>query len=393
MTTLTDLVFIDSTGYHYSDYPSFLAWLQDQYKAIYGADIYIEADSQDGQFLAILAQAFYDTAALGASVYNSFSPVTAQGIGLSRDVKINGISRRAPTFSTVDLVIVGTTGTTITNGIAQDTLQQKWLIPSPTVIPSGGTITVTATAQDVGAIQAAANSITTIFTPTLGWQTVNNPAEATPGVAVETDAELRIRQAQSTANPSLTVLEGTVGGVANVAGVTNVRGYENDTGSTDGNGLPAHSISLVVYGGATIDVAQEIQLHKTPGTQTYGTTSQIVNDSHGMPLNIHFYRPTLVTITCTVTIAATTSYSSDYTALIKQAIADQINSFDIGNTVLITKLYAPAYLNGAVAGTTYSVVSLTIGKNVAPQSNVNIPIAFNELPVCVADVNVTVVVT
>src|SRR5271165_3585040 len=105
--TLTDLVYIDSTGHHFADYPSFQTWLTGQYQSIYGADVILTPDSQDGQFLAILARAFYDTAALGASVYNSFSPVTAQGVGLSRLVKINGLTRLSPSFSTVVLTLVG----------------------------------------------------------------------------------------------------------------------------------------------------------------------------------------------------------------------------------------------------------------------------------------------
>lgn len=392
MKTINDLVYIDTTGYHWADYPTFLAFIQDQYRAIYGADIYLESDSQDGQFLAILARVLYDTAALGGSVFNSFSPVTAQGVGLSRNVKINGITRRSPTRSTVDLDIVGQSGTIISNGIAQDTLDQKWDLPASVTIPGGGTITVTATAGVDGAVNAGASTVNRIFTPTLGWQTVNNVAAATPGDPVETDAELRARQALSTANPSLTVLDGTVGGVANVDGVTNVRGYENDTGSTDANGLPAHSISLVVYGGTVMAIAQEIALHKTPGTQTYGTTSQIVYDAHGMPLNIHFYRPTIVTITATITIAALPSFSSDYEDLITQSIIDLVATFGIGNTVLISKFFAAAYLNGSAAGSTYTVSSITIGKNASPQSTINIPILFNELPVSV-NANITVVVT
>jgi len=392
MTTINDLVYIDSTGYHWADYPTFLAWIQDQYRSIYGADIYLESDSQDGQFLAILARAFYDTAAVGGSVFNSFSPSTAQGVGLSRNVKINGITRRSPTRSTVDLTIVGQGGTIITNGIAQDTLDQKWDLPATVTIPGGGSITVTATAEVDGAINAGANTVNRIFTPTLGWQTVNNVAAADPGDPVETDAELRARQAVSTANPSLTVLDGTVGGVANVTGVTNVRGYENDTASTDGNGLPAHSISLVVYGGTVLAIAQEIALHKTPGTQTYGSTSQVVYDAHGMPLNIHFYRPTIVEITATITIAALPSYSSDYDDLIIQSIVDLVSTFGIGNNVLISKFFSAAYLNGSPLGNTYTVTSIEIGKNMDPQSTIDIPILFNELPVSVF-ADITLVVT
>ncbi len=292
---ITDLVYIDATGYHFADYPTFLEWKKEQYRAIYGADTYLEADSQDGQLLAIEAKADYDVAALGAAIYNSFSPVTAQGVGLSRNVKINGLRRGIATNSSVDLTVIGQADTVITGGIAVDTLNQKWNLPT-TTIPIGGEIVVTAIADVAGAVNAEANTVNRIFTPTLGWQTVNNVAAATAGAPVETDAELRVRQQMSTADPSLTVLDGTIGGVSNLDGVTKVRGYENDTGSTDANGLPPHSVALIVLGGDAMEVAQEIALHKTPGTQTVGDITETVYDAHGMPLDIHFSRPTAVTI-------------------------------------------------------------------------------------------------
>lgn len=390
--TLTDLVYIDSTGYHFSDYPSFRAWLVQQYQGIYGADVYLQPDSQDGQLLSIFAQVLYDTAALGASVYNSFSPATAQGVGLSRNVKINGLQRQIPSHSTAELVIVGSAGTIITDGVAQDTLQQKWNLPSPTTIPALGTITVTATAQAEGAVQAEANTITTIFTPTLGWQTVNNPAVATTGAPVEKDAQLRIRQTESTANPSLTVVDGTAGAVLNTEGVQKQRTYENDTGSTDGNGIPAHSICSVVSGGNDTDVAQVIALHKTPGAGTFGDTTVLVYDAHGMPLNISFQRAEVATIQCTVTGGAGAGWSTSYAALIKQAVADLINSGRIGDSVLYTKMFGAAYLPGA-PGQTYDIATITLGKNGGGQSAANVSLDFDENPVCVAAADVTVTIT
>ncbi len=376
--TLEDLVYIDANGYFFADYPSFLAWLQAEYRAIYGADVYLESDSQDGQFLAILARALYDTAALGASVYNSFSPATAQGVGLARNVKINGLQKRSPSNSTVDITIVGQAGTTITNGVVQDTLDQKWDVPSPTVIPGGGSITVTATSQEEGAIEAQADTVNRIYTPTLGWQTVNNDDAATAGSPVETDAELRLRQAISTANPSLTVLDGTIGAVANLAGVTYVRGYENDTGSTDADGIPAHSIAIIVSGGDSTEIAQSIALHKTPGTRTYGTTSVAVEDAHGMPLTINFYRPTSVTIGVRVTISVDSFlWSTDYEALIQTAIADFIATIGIGSDVLISKVYVPAYLVGTVPGESYDIATIELKKNAGAYGSSNIVIAFN----------------
>lgn len=388
---ITDLIYIDDTGYHFADYPTILAWLQDQYKAIYGADVYLGSDSQDGQWIAVQAKAIYDSAAIGASTYNSFSPATAQGLGLSRVVKINGLRRGVPTNSQADLTIVGQAGTTITNGVAIDTLEQKWDLPASVTIPGGGTIVVTALAQELGDISAVATSINRIFTPTLGWQTVNNVADATPGAPIEADATLRIRQTVSVADPSLTVFDGTIGGVSNLTGVTKVRGYENDTGSTDGNGIPAHSISIVVLGGDSQEIAQEIALHKTPGTRTYGTTTELVYDAHGMPLNINFYRPSTANIDVNITLVADVGWSDDYIPLIQQSVADAITAGQIGATIYLTKLFNPAYLTGNPAGMTYDITVLETQKNGGGFSGANITLLFNENPVCLAaDVVVTV---
>jgi len=391
----SELFYIDETGYHTSDYPTVLSWLQDQYRGIYGADIYIEPDSQDGQWIAIQAKALYDAGMLGASVYNSFSPSTAQGVGLARNVKINGLNKRVATYSTVDVEILGQAGTVIGTvgnpGVVIDTLEQKWNIPVGTTIPGGGSITVTATAQEQGAIQAAANTVNRIFTPTRGWQSVDNANAATPGVPVETDAELRQRQAVSTANPSNTVLEGTAGAVANLPGVTRVRPYENDTGSTDGNGIPAHKISIVVLGGDVTEICETILRHKTPGCGTYGDTSEVVEDPKGMPVNIAFERPTAVPIEVQIVISTNAGFTSDYEALIAEAIAEAINVLGIGNDVLYTKLFIAAYLQGTPAFGTFDIVSIEISRDGDPVAPSNVDILWNEYPTCDPLTDVTVV--
>lgn len=402
------LVFIDDTGYHFADFPTFLEAVKSDYRSIYGADIYLESDSQDGQIVAIQAKALYDIAALGASTFNSFSPATGQGIGLSRNVKINGISRRIATNSTADLTVVGQSGTVILNGIAEDTLGQKWDLPSPTTIPIGGSVIVTATAEVMGRVSAAAGTISKIFTPTLGWQTVTNVADATEGVPIESDAELRIRQALSTANPSLTVFEGSIGAVANVEGVTQVRGYENDTNTTDANGILPHSISHMVVGGDAMEIAQTIQRHKTPGTGTVGTTSETVFDSHGMPLLIKFTRPDEATVSVRLTITSGVGWTTDYERLISKAVANVINGFGIGNIVLLTKLFSPAYLVGTVeqlgleeadaqtiisAQGTYVITLIELKKNAGAFAAANVSIDFDEYPSCDPDTNFTYLVS
>lgn len=403
-SAITDLVYIDAQGYHYADYPTFLNWINAKYQGIYGLDSYVDPDSMDGQFLAILAQAFYDTAALGNAVYNSFSPLTAVGYGLSRNVQINGLQKKEASFSTVGLTIIGVANTPISSGVAQDELGQLWNLPESALIPGGGSLTVTATAATIGAIFAEANTITQIFTPTNGWQTVNNSSSAIPGNPVESDSALRIRQAQSTALPSLTVLEGTKGAIANVPGVSQVEVYENDTNETDGNGIPANSVAAVIAGSFDYTaVAQAIQIKKTPGAGTYGNQTVLVNDSRGMPINIEFTDVAEVSpgagIKVWIQYVAVNSgpnvFSTDYIPLIQAAVAAVVNVAGIGavdtnGQINYTTLFAPAYLNGAPEGQSYVISNLSIALNSGSYNSSNIDIAWNQLPVCNPAVDVTV---
>lgn len=389
---ISDLIYVDQSGFHYPDYPTVLTYLQGEYRTIYGADTYLEADSQDGQWVAILALAMFDSMQVAAAVYNSFSPLTAQKDALSRNVKINGIARLVASYSTADLTIVGQAGTTILNGQAKDTLDQKWNLPASVTIPVGGMIVVTATAETIGSITAAAGTINKIATPTLGWQTVNNAAAATIGDPVETDAELRVRQAQSTMIPSLSVMEGIVGAVASLAGVSRYRGYENDTATTNADGITAHTIALVVEGGTTQAIAEAIAAKKTPGTKTQGTTSYTTYDQYGIPNAINFYRPTTATIGIEISLTALTGYLSTTGDSIKAALVEYIKTLAIGDDVLITKLYTPANLSNSALTNTYNVTGIRIKKNAGSFGTSNITLAFNEIAqTALADVTLVVV--
>jgi len=388
---ISDLIYIDATGFHYPDYPTALAFYQNEYRGIYGADVYLEADSQDGQWVAVQAQSLYDACVVFSGIYNSFSPSFAIGDGLSRNVAINGIARNAADYSTVDLDLVGTAGTTITNGKAQDSNGIKWSLPSPTVIGVGGTVTVTATCDTIGAISAAIGTVTVIATPTRGWLTVTNATAASEGVAVESDAELRIRQARSTMLPAQSVLDAVESAIADVAGVTDFRVYENDTSSTNADGITANKICAVVDGGTVQDIVDAIGNTKPPGSGTFGTTSGTFTDTRGNAKTINFMRPTAAAISVDIAITALTGYTSAYEDDIKAAVAAAINALLIGDDVLITRLYAPATLAGTAAGLTFNLTGLQIQKNAGAMGVVDLTIAYDEIAeYVVADIAITV---
>lgn len=374
---------ISSTGISAPSYADVLAFLQSQFQSIYGADVYLDPDSQDGQFLAIVASAINDANAVAIQIYQSMSPATAQGAALSNNVMLNGISRAVASFSTVDVLITGQAGTTITNGIVQDSNSNQWALPASVVIPPSGQITVTATCTSIGQIDAPAGSVTVIKTPTLGWQSVTNAADAAIGEPVESDADLRFRQTVSTAIPSLTVLDGIVGAVASISGVDRLRAYENDTDTTDGNGIPSHSIALVVDGGDATAVANAIATKKTPGAGTFGTTSVTVTDIYGRPIVIKFYRPTTQAITVAISLKALSGYSTAVGQAVQQAVSDYINAVDIGGGASGTVEWADAITaaNSVPNSNTFKLTALTLtGPGGAGVPDV--PLAFNQVSTC-----------
>jgi uncharacterized phage protein gp47/JayE len=382
---------IDATGISapvYNDiYQSLLAIL----KQIYGADIYVQPDSQDGQWIAALSLAIYNSNQSAIATFNAFSPSYAQGAGLSSLVKLNGLQRKIATNSTAVGNAVGQAGTIITNGVVKDVNGKLWDLPASVTIPISGTITITVTAQDVGNISAATGEINSIYNPQLGWQSFSNTAVAVPGTAVETDAELRFRQTQSVAMPAQTILASIASAIANIPGVSRYFVYENDTGSTDVNGLPAHSFSAVVQGGTSSDIAEAIALRKTVGSQTYGTTSVVVHDQYGLPTTINYYQLTQVGIYFAVTIKALPGYVATTGDALIAALVAFVNGLTIGEDVYLSQAQAAAQLIGLDIGQTFYVTDFRLGIAPSPTGTSNIVIAFNNAANCVtANVGLTV---
>ncbi len=370
-----------------------LATITGYFQQIYGSDAYIDPDSKDGQMVALVALAIHDANNTAIAVYNSFSPSTAIGAGLSSNVKINGITRRAATNSTVDLLLTGTVGTAITNGSVRDANRVVWNLPATVVIGSDGTVVATATCANSGAVAAVAGSVNAINTPTRGWASVTNPLAATVGVPAEKDAELRVRQSQSVALPSLTPFEAVDGAIANIDGVTRHKLYENDTDVPDANGLPPHSIAAIVEGGDATVIANSIRGVKGQGVTPYGSTVIVVPDKYGNPHPVGFSRPVDVPIYVKITITPLTGYTSQVGDEIKAAVAAYINSLAIGASVLLSRIYSPANL-GVVSGGNaryYDITELLIGTSADSVAAANVFIAFDQSASCtVSNINLVV---
>ncbi len=372
---------VNTTGLIIPSYQDILDDLIAQAKTIYGQDIYLDEDSADYQFLSVIALKIFDCMNSLQLAYNNRNPQTAIGAALESLVKLNGLAKKSASYSTCTVTISGTAGTVILNGVVGDANSVKWSLPPSVTIGVSGTIDVVATCQTIGAISALAGEVNKILTPQAGWTSVTNAAAATLGQAVETDAQLRARQAVSTQIASKTMLGGTIGAIADVAGVTRYRIYENPTGSLDSNNLPAHSITCVVEGGTDANVANAIYTNRGIGCYTNGDQVVSVADpDSGITSSIRFYRTTYDPIYATIGIKALSGYTSAYTTAILAAIVDFLNSFEIGKGFSPSVLYAPILsVMPDLKSPIFEVTSVVAGTSSGSQGTADITVLFNHV--------------
>jgi Baseplate J-like protein len=395
---------VGPTGLVINGYQDILDFYLDGATAIFGSAQYFGNDSWLYQLMANVAITAADANSALQLAYNQQSPVTAVGAGLSTIVAVNGLQRLSASYSTCQVVLSGTAGTVITDGEVSDINGNIWNLPPSVTIGSGGTVTVTATAQQTGAINITApNQIVNIYSgQTAGWTGVNNNSyTATLGEPNETDSQLRVRQAQSTELPSETLGAGTIAAILAVPGVVRVNNnptlgvdgttsFENWTGSTDDWGNPGHSISPVVQGGDPVAVATAIYNNRGLGVLTNGSTGgtlvteDITDPNSGIVTEINFATPQEMNVFVTLTAHVLNGGSETVLApLIKAAIVAYIESLPIGAIVSYGELVAAANSVNTIP-LTYSVRTLEFcasATTCTPSASTDIALEFYQVPV------------
>lgn len=272
--------------------------LDASFRTIYGADINLASNTPDGQIIGIFAQEVSDVLDLVTQVYAMFDPDQAIGVTLDFRCAINGIKRKPATFSTTDISIVTTSSCNLigldgkpapdgTEFIVQDNGGTKWILLNSYSISGATTTILVFQAVDAGAILTAANTITIPVSVVLGVASVNNPAaQLTTGQNEEQDGALRLRRQKSVALSSSGFYDALLAALLNIPDVTSAAIYENTTGSTDGDGIPGHSIWVIVAGGTDADIAQAIYAKRNAGCGMYGSISYTITRLNGAPFVI-----------------------------------------------------------------------------------------------------------
>lgn len=267
---------------------------------IYGQDIITDPNSPDGNLLNLLAQIGIDYEEFCQQVYASFDPDKAIGVSLDARCAINGIARKAGARTTQFVTVTVSQALTL-NGVdtstapfsVSDSSGNRFQLVTTHAFGGSGSADLLFQSEKIGAILVGANTLTTIATPTLGVSSVTNGTLAgTLGTSEETDANLRLRRAQSVSLPSRGYLEGLIGALLSIEDVSDAQVFENNTNTTDANGIPGHSIWAIVDGGNDLEIARAIYVKRNAGCGMKGTTTVAVPQIDETTLDVSFDRPT-----------------------------------------------------------------------------------------------------
>lgn len=296
------------------------------------------------------------------SIYDATNPDAAQGIQASNLARINGVTRKQGTPSTVTMRLTGTDGAVVSSGATRvrggtsdpDTV---WLATSDGTV-AGGTVDVIFQATEPGPRTAAANSITSLVTPISGITSVTNPAEAAIGTDDETDGELLTRRKASVAARAGSGVAGVRNNVLALEFVQTalvLANGDSEARTKSGILLPGNSY-LVVVMPTVLTVAQQQEILEVLYDSTLSTAQPVatavsgevleLNDGTSWPVAFDYGTELTVSLAFTTTLLTGADETEARTAL--AAACRALLPLTLGEELLQLQLCALASATGLI---------------------------------------------
>lgn len=347
---------LDANGLQVKTLTEIIADLTSGMQAIFGADINVSSNSPDGQLIGIFAQAAQDNLELLLDVYNGFAVEAAYGQVLDQRVALNGITRRAGTFTvtpadiTVDraLTLQGLDGTAPFFTVA-DNAGNQFVLQSTHVFVGAGTATLNFQAVAIGQVETTPNTITNQVTQVLGVTAVNNPSPASiVGVNEETDFDLKIRRDQSFYLQADGPAASVEAALLAIPDVVDAFVPENDT-NAPANGVPAHGIWAIVNGGTDAEVGQAIYSKKMMGADMAGADTFVISRPNGTTFTAKFDRAATENLYVEFSLTAKhagAAYNADVVkAALAAALVYKLNGNpNVGDVVIALNSIVPDFI-------------------------------------------------
>lgn len=296
---------------------------------------------------------------------NQFNPLTASGIWQEALGQIYFLERKAAVNSTAVCLCTGRVGTVIPalSQIASNVNDIKWTNSESATIGRDGTVEVTFTCVEKGAVSANANTLRQIVTVVPGWDSVNNESPATIGQTAEGQGAFEARRYESVALNSRSTEDAVYSRVGSLSDVLSVYFVQNrgDTSKViDSITLTPHSAYTAVLGGDSEEIADAIYSTLGAGCDTVGNTTISVEDENSEALtDINFERPEEQKIAVQVTIRKNDLTTSDADQNIKEAVYN--NFYGLDDLIIAGKPVLRAKMGDDIYSSRFYVSVLNVG--------------------------------
>lgn len=146
--------------------------------------------------------------------------------------------------------------------------------------------------------------------------------------------------------------------LSNVQGVKSVAPYENPSHEWDDYGRPPHSVEIVVDGGDSTEIAQQILSEKAGGINTFGNTAVTVKGKYDEDITIRFNRPDIIYVwyRLGIVLSKTQPIPPNYVDLLRGVILENMDRLNAGDDVVPQEFVS--YLYRACSGINYIDIML-----------------------------------
>lgn len=299
------------------------------------------------------------TAAINGAVF-SFVPTELNAVSVLKGL--------AAAITDTDFDISVDEENALLNIESKDITTTNVLVLSENLTTETVTTIVTFGTVETGDILIPEGVITNIVKADAGLLSVVNLCAYIAGRDEESDVEFRQSYADKIFNRSSMMLESIRSAILNnVQGVVSVAPYENPSHEWDDYGRPPHSIEIVVDGGDSTEIAQQILQKKAGGINTFGDVEVILPGAYDEDITIRFNRPTTIHtwFHLGITLSKTEAIPPNYVDLLRGVVLDNMEMLDAGDDVVPQQFMSELYR--ACSGISYIDIRLYTTENAADE--------------------------
>lgn len=337
---------LDDTGFTAPTYDEILDSIEGDLQTKFGTDIVLTPNSNFGIIARLMSWYIFQLIDQLQQTYYSGFVSTASGTALDRLANNVGLTRKVEMPATGQVVIKTSGEYLLQAGELFETdggVMYELIGDTLTSKQNDGSYQATGDVQcvEAGSLgNSAANTVTIVSNPDDNIISVSNPAPMSGGQDNETDEEFRKRIIAENKSTESATVNGLETALLNLSGVRQVK-VETVAGATDD---ASNSIYIYCLGGDRKAIARAIADHVALGTQLKGDITEKVADYTGQLREYSFSFAKELPIYATVKVTTNTGWDADNgPSQIKSAVADYINSLNMGDTVRWTKAYPRIY--------------------------------------------------